>query len=48
MSLAGFPAARLQIEDTRFPYFPISSIFYFPYDRLFANLQKGYQNQQYI
>ena len=23
MSLAGFPAARLQFEDTRFPYFPI-------------------------
>lgn len=27
MRLAGFPAASLQFEDARFPYFPISSIF---------------------
>jgi len=39
MSLAGFPAARLQfVKDTRFPYFPISSIFHYQNDKLFVNL----------
>ena len=38
MSLAGFPAARLRFEDTRFPYFPISSIFYYQNDQIFVNL----------
>lgn len=41
MGLAGFSAARLEIEDTRLPHFPISSIFSFQILNFFVRFTWG-------